>query len=63
MLAASGWLGGEGDLPPLYDPCCGSGTIAIEVGANGLESPQAVVALCLRALSAHGPACLGCYKK
>ncbi len=30
MLAASGWLAGEGDLPPLYDPCCGSGTIAIE---------------------------------
>ena len=30
MLAASGWLAGEGDLSPLYDPCCGSGTIAIE---------------------------------
>ena len=30
MLAASGWLAGEGELPPLYDPCCGSGTIAIE---------------------------------
>jgi putative N6-adenine-specific DNA methylase len=30
MLAASGWLAGEGDLLPLYDPCCGSGTIAIE---------------------------------
>jgi len=30
MLAASGWLAGEGDLPLLYDPCCGSGTIAIE---------------------------------
>ena len=30
MLAASGWLAGEGDLPSLYDPCCGSGTIAIE---------------------------------
>ena len=34
MLAASGWALGEdgegGDLLPLYDPCCGSGTIAIE---------------------------------
>jgi putative N6-adenine-specific DNA methylase len=32
MLAASGWAEGEGEgeLPPLYDPCCGSGTIAIE---------------------------------
>ncbi len=40
MLAACGWgdqvqkLGSDSnslsDLPPLYDPCCGSGTIAIE---------------------------------
>jgi putative N6-adenine-specific DNA methylase len=34
MIAASGWADGEdgagGDLLPLYDPCCGSGTIAIE---------------------------------
>ncbi len=30
MLAASGWMVGEDDLLPLYDPCCGSGTIAIE---------------------------------
>jgi putative N6-adenine-specific DNA methylase len=30
MLAASGWASGEEDLLPLYDPCCGSGTIAIE---------------------------------
>jgi len=30
MLAATGWLHGEGNLLPLYDPCCGSGTIAIE---------------------------------
>ncbi len=30
MIAASGWADGEGDLMPLYDPCCGSGTIAIE---------------------------------
>ncbi len=30
MLAATGWLDGEADLHPLYDPCCGSGTIVIE---------------------------------
>ena len=33
MLEASGWAAqaaGDGLVPPLYDPCCGSGTIAIE---------------------------------
>jgi putative N6-adenine-specific DNA methylase len=30
MLAATGWMAGEDDLLPLYDPCCGSGTILIE---------------------------------
>ena len=30
MLAATGWLDGEANLRPLYDPCCGSGTIVIE---------------------------------
>ena len=33
MIAASGWSGEEGLCKqgvPLYDPCCGSGTIAIE---------------------------------
>jgi len=35
MLAASGWQSALQDglqehIPPLYDPCCGSGTIAIE---------------------------------
>jgi putative N6-adenine-specific DNA methylase len=30
MIAASGWAAGDEDLLPLYDPCCGSGTIAIE---------------------------------
>ncbi len=30
MIAASGWADGDADLLPLYDPCCGSGTIAIE---------------------------------
>jgi len=30
MLAASGWADDPQHLLPLYDPCCGSGTIAIE---------------------------------
>jgi putative N6-adenine-specific DNA methylase len=30
IIAASGWADGDADLMPLYDPCCGSGTIAIE---------------------------------
>jgi len=30
MIAATGWLDGDDDLQPLYDPCCGSGTIVIE---------------------------------
>jgi putative N6-adenine-specific DNA methylase len=30
IIAASGWADGTEDLLPLYDPCCGSGTIAIE---------------------------------
>ncbi len=30
MLSACGWLDGDDDLQPLYDPCCGSGTIVIE---------------------------------
>ncbi|MCW5651396.1 MAG: class I SAM-dependent RNA methyltransferase [Ramlibacter sp.] len=30
MIAASGWDGQADEPVPLYDPCCGSGTIAIE---------------------------------
>jgi putative N6-adenine-specific DNA methylase len=30
MIAASGWAAGDADLLPLYDPCCGSGTVVIE---------------------------------
>jgi putative N6-adenine-specific DNA methylase len=30
MLAAAGWRGTPGEGGALYDPCCGSGTIAIE---------------------------------
>ncbi len=39
MIAASGWLDGEGDLQPLYDPCCGSGTIAIEAAQMACNMP------------------------
>ncbi|HUD32770.1 MAG TPA: THUMP domain-containing protein, partial [Variovorax sp.] len=43
MLAASGWWNpetGEVSAAPLYDPCCGSGTIAIEAAqiARGLPA-------------------------
>ncbi|MGF6526726.1 THUMP domain-containing class I SAM-dependent RNA methyltransferase [Variovorax sp. PvP013] len=43
MLAASGWWNpetGEVSSAPLYDPCCGSGTIAIEAAqiARGLPA-------------------------
>ena len=30
MIAACGWADGDDDLLPLYDPCCGSGTVVIE---------------------------------
>ncbi len=39
MIAASGWLDGEGDLQPLYDPCCGSGTIVIEAAQMACNIP------------------------
>jgi putative N6-adenine-specific DNA methylase len=43
MLAASGWWNpenGEVSAQPLYDPCCGSGTIAIEAAqlASGIAA-------------------------
>lgn len=43
MLAASGWWNpetGEVSAQPLYDPCCGSGTIAIEAAqiARGIAA-------------------------
>ncbi|REN20437.1 class I SAM-dependent RNA methyltransferase, partial [Mycobacterium tuberculosis] len=43
MLAASGWWNpetGEVSVQPLYDPCCGSGTIAIEAAqiARGIAA-------------------------
>ena len=44
MIAASGWAEGEAgdgdsDLLPLYDPCCGSGTIAIEAAQIACNIP------------------------
>ncbi|MDD2808086.1 class I SAM-dependent RNA methyltransferase [Rhodoferax sp.] len=39
MIAASGWLDGEGDLQPLYAPCCGSGTILIEAAQMACNLP------------------------
>jgi len=43
MLAASGWADGEGDLLPLYDPCCGSGTIAIEAAQIACNIPPGML--------------------
>jgi putative N6-adenine-specific DNA methylase len=39
MIAASGWADGDDDLLPLYDPCCGSGTIAIEAAQMACNIP------------------------
>ena len=39
MLAAAGWDGSQGADLPLYDPCCGSGTIAIEAAQMALGMP------------------------
>ena len=39
MLAACGWADGDADLLPLYDPCCGSGTIAIEAAQIACNIP------------------------
>lgn len=43
MLAASGWAEGDGDLLPLYDPCCGSGTIAIEAAQMACNIPPGML--------------------
>ncbi|MFM6986012.1 MAG: class I SAM-dependent RNA methyltransferase [Hydrogenophaga sp.] len=43
MIAATGWNGGSAesldDITPLYDPCCGSGTVAIEAAQIALRIP------------------------
>jgi putative N6-adenine-specific DNA methylase len=43
MLAACGWADGDGDLLPLYDPCCGSGTIAIEAAQIACHIPPGML--------------------
>ncbi|MDP1893156.1 MAG: THUMP domain-containing protein [Hydrogenophaga sp.] len=41
MIAATGWNGGEAEsldaITPLYDPCCGSGTVVIEAAQIALH--------------------------
>ena len=44
MLAASGWQPDQ----PLYDPCCGSGTIAIEAAIQRLCLVQLSCFFCLK---------------
>jgi putative N6-adenine-specific DNA methylase len=39
MIAASGWADGDDDLQPLYDPCCGSGTVLIEAAQIACNIP------------------------
>ncbi len=59
MIAASGW-DPLGDTPvPLYDPCCGSGTIAIEAAQMACRIPRPAPALRLRETAALPGARLG----
>jgi putative N6-adenine-specific DNA methylase len=37
MIAATGWDGSQGPAQPLYDPCCGSGTVLIEAAQVALN--------------------------
>lgn len=39
MIAASGWDPHAPDARPLYDPCCGSGTVAIEAAQIACRIP------------------------
>jgi len=47
MIAATGWNGGEAesldDITPLYDPCCGSGTVVIEAAQIALNIPPGML--------------------
>ena len=43
MIAASGWADGDADLLPLYDPCCGSGTVAIEAAQIACNIPPGLL--------------------
>jgi putative N6-adenine-specific DNA methylase len=47
MIAATGWNGGEAEtldaITPLYDPCCGSGTVVIEAAQIALNIPPGML--------------------
>jgi putative N6-adenine-specific DNA methylase len=47
MIAATGWNGGEAEsldaITPLYDPCCGSGTVVIEAAQIALRIPPGIL--------------------
>ena len=47
MIAATGWNGGEAEsldaVTPLYDPCCGSGTVVIEAAQIALRIPPGIL--------------------
>ena len=48
MIAATGWNGGElaeslDAITPLYDPCCGSGTVVIEAAQIALRIPPGIL--------------------
>lgn len=47
MIAATGWNGGEAEsldeIIPLYDPCCGSGTVVIEAAQIALRIPPGML--------------------
>jgi len=47
MIAASGWNGAQADsldeVLPLYDPCCGSGTLVIEAAQIALRMPAGLL--------------------
>jgi putative N6-adenine-specific DNA methylase len=51
MIAASGWDAAT----PLYDPCCGSGTIAIEAAQIACNIAPGLRGASLRALLPHQP--------
>jgi putative N6-adenine-specific DNA methylase len=47
MIAATGWNGGSAEsldsITPLYDPCCGSGTVVIEAAQIALKVPPGLL--------------------
>ena len=63
MLAASGWWNpetGAVSTQPLYDPCCGSGTIAIEAAQIASRHRRRLAAaIRLREAAALPGACVG----